>query len=199
MDYQVVLFDFDGVLSRGRFYSGTLLPDYKNVYDWLQSNIFGDKELVKRWMRNQVNSQIINELIAKKTGIDYELLNKLFRQSIIQLELDQEIISLAKSMKLAGNKIGLVTDNMDIFTEITVPHHQLDSIFDVIINSADYGILKKEENGRLFDIALNVLGNKIENSLMIDDCESTIDLFKQKGGHGFHYQNISDLKNYLQS
>lgn len=113
------------------------------------------------------------------------------------MKLDKEIKDLAESLKLSGKKIGIVTDNMDIFTQITIPNHQLETLFDIVINSADYGMLKKEDNGKLFDIALAALGENIENSLMIDDSESTIELYKQKGGHGFVYRDVAELKSFL--
>lgn len=197
MSYQTILFDFDGVLCKGRFYEKTLLPDYPEIYDWIQINVFGDKDLVQDWMRNRVTSDDINKLVTKNTGIEDEFLNKMYEESIRRMELEKEVINVAESLKLSGKKIGIVTDNMDVFTKITIPNHRLDTLFDIIINSADHGLLKKDENGKLFVIALTALERKIENSLMIDDSESTIELYKQKGGQGFMYKNPAELKSFL--
>lgn len=114
------------------------------------------------------------------------------------MELDKEVIDLVKSLNRSGKKVGLVTDNMDVFTTITVPSHKLGKLFDVIINSADYGLLKKDDHGKLFEISLEMLKEKFENSLMIDDSEATIKLYEQKGGRGFVYHNIVELKSFLQ-
>lgn len=197
MSYQAILFDFDGVLCKGRFYEKTLLPDYAEIYDWVQTNIFGNKDLVRDWMRNRVNSADINELIAKNTGIENEFLNQMYEESVRRMELEKEVINIAESLKLSGKKIGIVTGNMDIFTKITIPNHKLDKLFDVIVNSADYGILKNEDGGKLFDITLTALEEKIENSLMIDDSEAIIELYKQKGGNGFVYRSPVELKSFL--
>ena len=196
---KTLLFDFDGVLCKGRFYEKTLLPNHSEIYDWIQMNIFGNREMVRDWMRNRVNSAEINELIAKNTGIEWNFLNGLYEESIRRMKLEKEAIDLAESLKSSGKKIGIVTDNMDIFTKITIPSHQLDTLFDVIINSADHGILKKDDNGKLFDIALATLGEKIENSLMVDDSESTVELYRQKGGQGFVYKNPAELKSFLRT
>ena len=198
MSYQTILFDFDGVLCKGRFYEKTLLSNYSKTYDWIQRNIFGNKELVQKWMRNQISSAEVNRLIVENTGIGYETLDELFKESIRKMELEREIRDLAESLRSSGRKIGIVTDNMDIFTEITIPNHQLDKLFDIIINSADYGVLKKEADGKLFDIALTALGETIGDSLMIDDSEATIELYKQKGGNGFIYKSPTELKSFLQ-
>jgi len=197
MNYRAILFDFDGVLCKGRFYRETLLTNYREVYDWIQINIFSDKELIQRWMRNQIDSPEINKLIAKNTGIKYEVLGGLYQESVRKMELDKEVKELAKLLKISGKKIGIVTDNMDVFTNITISNHQLDTLFDVIVNSADHGLLKKDDNGKLFDLALDSLGESIENSLMIDDSESNIELYKQKGGRGFVYRNIEELRSFL--
>jgi len=199
MNYQTVLFDFDGVLCKGRFYEKTLFPDYREVYDWIQTNIFRDKETVQKWMRNQIDSAGINKLIAENTDVGYEKLNELYKESIRRMELEKEIIDFVKSLKQLGKKVGIVTDNMDVFTQITIPTHRLDTLFDIIINSADYGMLKKDDDGKLFDVALTALNENIESSLLIDDSETTIELYKRKGGCGFVYRDVAELKLFLQT
>lgn len=197
MNLKAILFDFDGVLCHDKFYEKTLLPEYAPVYDWLQSNIFGDKELVKKWMRNEVSTEAINRLIAENTGIGFESLTKLFEDSVRQMELNLEIMKLAEDAKLSGKKIAIVTDNMEIFSRITVPHHGLDSIFDFIINSADQGCLKKDAASELFDIVQKNLQIDYRDCLLIDDSAGNIDLFKQKGGQGHVYGGVAGLKSFL--
>jgi hypothetical protein len=46
---------------------------------------------------------------------------------------------------------------MDVFDKITVPHNTLHEVFPIIINSCNYGVLKHEENGKLFDIVMGKL------------------------------------------
>lgn len=197
MAQRAVLFDFDGVLCKSRFYEKVLLPEYRSVYDWIQSNVFADKELVQAWMRNRIDSAGINRLISEKTGIEYEKLLGMFEESVRGMAIEKQVVDLALSVKASGAKIGIVTDNMDVFTRITVTGHRLDSDFDVVINSADYGLLKKDEEGRLFDIAIAALDGDIDNSFMVDDSVSTVDLFKRKGGRGLVYREVTELKAFL--
>lgn len=195
---QAVLFDFDGVLCNERFYEKALLPNHVDVYDWIERNIFGNRGLIQKWMRNQINSIGINGLIAENTYIGYDTLNELYMESIRRMELEEEVKNLAESLKLSGKKIGIVTDNMDVFTQITIPNHKLNVLFDIIINSADYGILKQDNGGKLFDIALSVFREEIENSLLIDDSEETVELYRSKGGNGFLFKSAAGLKSFLQ-
>lgn len=70
---------------------------------------------------------------------------------------------------------------MDCFTSITISHHKLDEIFPHIINSSDYGILKQEENGKLFDIAMDKVGcREYKSTLLIDDSQTARDTFEKK-------------------
>lgn len=194
---KTVLFDFDGVLCHDRFYEKTLLPDYSEVYDWIQSNIFSDHKLVGKWMRGTVSSRDINRLIADNTGIDYKTLVELYEESVRQMQLDQNLLDLARSLKKSGTKVGIVTGNMDVFSDITVANHKLNEMFDLIVNSADYKLNKDDENGKLFDIVMKELDADIKNSLLIDDSAPTIKLFKQRGGRGHIYKNFEELKIFL--
>ncbi|MEI8061305.1 MAG: HAD family hydrolase [Candidatus Berkelbacteria bacterium] len=194
---KTVLFDFDGVLCRDRFYEKTLLPDYADVYDWIQENIFANHELVGKWMRGKVSSSDINLLIAANTGIDYKTLVTLYKESVRQMQLDQNLLDLAQLFRKSGVKVAIVTGNMDVFSQITVPNYKLNEKFDLIVNSADYKLNKDDENGKLFDIVMEELGADIKNSLLIDDSAKTINLFKRKGGQGHIYKNFEKLKIFL--
>jgi hypothetical protein len=86
---------------------------------------------------------------------------------------------------------------MDIFNEITVPEKQLDKAFPVIMNSYDYKIMKQDENGRLFDIALQGLGlSSYEGVLLIDDSPPYCDIFRGKGGEVYRYSNPEDFERW---
>ncbi|MEK7480656.1 MAG: hypothetical protein AAB604_00960, partial [Patescibacteria group bacterium] len=63
------------------------------------------------------------------------------------------------------------------------------------INSADHGYLKKDENGKLFDIAIATLGKgDFGRTLLIDDSADTIELYRGKGGNAFLYNNFEELQ-----
>lgn len=197
MGYSTILFDFDGVLCTDRFYKATLLPKYPEVYEWIKKNIFGNNEIVEQWMRSEISSIGINKLISKNTNFPSSQLNALYEESVLKMGLVSEVVKIAFLLKQSGLKIGIVTNNMDVFTRFTVPNKRLDSVFDVVVNSADHGILKKEAGGKLFDVALQKLGEKIENAVMIDDSESTVQFFEAKGGRGHLYRNPTQLQIFL--
>ncbi len=196
--HPIVLFDFDGVLCKGRFYASELLPDHAGVYGWIQRHIFGDQELVHGWMRGAIGAADINALISAHTGVAKEELDAALTRSVEAMVQEIGVLDVARAAKTAGARLGLVTDNMDVFSTITVRRHGLAKLFDVIVNSADYGLLKQDEGGALFDRTLAQFGGaRISDSVLIDDSTATIALYAAKGGHAHHYQGIDGLRAFL--
>ncbi|MFH0739963.1 MAG: HAD family hydrolase [bacterium] len=196
---KAIIFDFDGVLCHDRFYEEMLVPKHQELYDWLQENIFSNEDLFCQWMRNEVNTSDINKIIAKGTGYREKFLSIVLLESLQAIRLEEKMFGLAKSLKEVYNKkIALVTDNMDVFSEVIAKKHKLSEIFDVVVNSADHGCLKAEQNGRLFEEALKVLDEEIGECLFIDNSPRNVEAFKQKGGQGFLYNNnFEELNNFL--
>ena len=194
-----ILFDFDGVLSFDRFYTTTLKQEHPEVADWIAKNIFeNNKELVRQWMRGDISSAQINQDIAEQTGMDLPTLNQSFEESVEQISLDEDLVALIQKIREQDISVGLVTDNMDVFSEIVVGHLNLNQKFDTVLSSSEYGFLKKEQNGKLFDIALEKLGETdISQSLMVDNQPEVIELYKQKGGQGYVYKNFHEFEDWI--
>lgn len=194
---RAVLFDFHHVLSHDHFYESTLLPDYKEVSEWISQNIFSDQELIRHWMRGKTTWRVLHDRITDATGMDRVLLDRLFVESVKQMKIETEMIELAQELKRAGHKLAIVTDNMDIFSEVTVPHQKFDLLFDVIFNSADHGLLKQDEHGKLFQCVADVLGVPIEQSIFIDDSKNNTDLFIELGGQAILHTDPRSTRNQL--
>ncbi|MFH1315598.1 MAG: HAD family hydrolase [Candidatus Uhrbacteria bacterium] len=195
MKYQVILFDFDGVLCHDKFYEKTMLPDYQEAYDWIQKNVFRSSEVVHDWMLGKISHQQINRNIASAIDVDFEELNNLFLESVRLMSLDKELLELIAQLKNQGFKTGIVSDNMDVFSEITVKNHVLNSLFQIIKNSADTRMLKNNDNGKIFDLTLEELGESdYSRAIMIDDSKGTVELFQSKGGCGILYTDLNNLK-----
>jgi FMN phosphatase YigB (HAD superfamily) len=197
--YRVVLFDFDGVLSRGYFYSG-LKKDAPLVYNFIEENVFGSLSgKMDQWMKGQLTWVQINQLIAQETEFDEQKLYEHLVGSIRRMKIEQRLLELSSQLQEKGVKVGLVTDNMDIFNEVTIQHHKLAEFFPVIINSCDYGLLKHEKEGELFEIALEKLQhNSFEEALLIDDSQRIVQVFQNKGGSIYTYINYEQFEPWAQ-
>jgi FMN phosphatase YigB (HAD superfamily) len=185
--YEAVLFDFDGVLCHDRFYDLSLRPGYGELCDWISEHVFrkpDDEDLIRRWMRGKIGYKDINRIIADARRVESAWLDLELLESVRLMKLDERMLGLAREQKTAGKKIGIVTDNMDVFSLITVPDKKLASVFDFIANSSDHGCLKCDEGGRLFDVALAGLGITAEKAVLLDDSAGSIEAFQRKGGNG---------------
>ena len=130
-----------------------------------------------------MTSNDVNRFICANTKIDFEELSSLFTESVKNMSIDKRLVTLAKKLTLNRVKVAIVTDNMDVFSSITIKNHNLDKVFPVIVNSCEYGVLKSEANGKLFDITLDKLGvNNYKNALLIDDSSKSRSMFESKGG-----------------
>jgi len=201
-EISVVFLDFDGVLCTDRFYT-TLMPEYPQALEWIGEHIFSGEKYCDRWMRGEFTYRDINRIISDSTGIYPEVLNELLVSSVRQMKINRALIQFAEKLKKKAIKTALVTNNMDVFNEITVPEKHLDKTFPVIVNSCDFKIMKQDENGRLFDIALHRLGlSSYEGVLLVDDSVTYCDIFKEKGGMVYQYSDQqtfeSWVNNYIQ-
>jgi len=69
--------------------------------------------------------------------------------------------------------------------------------FDVIVNSADHGLLKQDQEGELFKKAISMIGESLENSLLIDDSHGNTELYKKLGGESFQYKDFNSLEKFI--
>lgn len=199
MKYKAVLFDFDGVLSTDRFYVNSqytrLLSEHPQTWDFIQKNIFQNSNIPDRWMRNELTMYDVNAFISDQTGIQRTLLSQILLESVANMQFEQRLIRLALDLKSQQTLIGIVTNNMDVFNKVTLP--RLCDVFPVILNSADYGLLKHEQGGKLFDIAIETLSrNPPDYSavLLIDDSALARSTFQAKGGNTYAFTTYQDFE-----
>ena len=188
MKYKYLIFDFDGVLCSDFLYNNLSLT-HPEVFEFINSDIFRRGSVIlDSWMRGECSYLDVNRYICDHTSICLEMLNNLFEEGVKTMRLNRDLLKLLPSFQDAGYKLGLVTNNMDIFSKITVPYNKLSNLFPTIVNSADHQMLKQDANGRLFLIALEQMGAKdTKQALLVDDSRSAISAFSSLGGATYHY------------
>ncbi len=198
MAYKTIIFDFDGVLCRDYFYTN-LKASHPAVSDFINTRVFAKgSDVADKWMRGELTADDVNKFISDNTNINFDMLSNLFTESVHAMKVDNRLLELAKTVLLEGGKIALVTNNMDVFNEITIKKHNLDKIFPVIVNSCDYGIMKHDEDGRLFDIAMEKLGvSNYNGALLIDDSSKARIAFEGKGGATFPFENYEQFEPWM--
>ena len=114
------------------------------------------------------------------------------------LAFNQAVWDFAVAQKEEGRKTALVTANMDVFSTIVVPAHNLEKVFDIILNTFDYKELRKE---RLWPVAFERLDAEIgyHNSLLIEDGEQEPTKFRELGGWAYQYHNDEQFEAWLKA
>jgi len=188
-----VVFDFHKTLCSEPYFLPLGLPFVDSVGEL----VFGgnSEKWADPWMRGDLSSDDIAEYLSQHcTYKRTEILNGL-RQGCANMHFNPGVWQFAQAQKRSGRKTVLATANMDVFTEVIVPSHSLQTVFDVIMNTADIGTLEKEV---LWQQALHELrdGASFSNSLLIDDSAPMVSLFAELGGAAYQYVGDDELRRW---
>lgn len=180
-----VIFDFAGTLCSEGYFKSLESKYYHAAGDL----IFGKNSAkwCDPWCAGELSSRDIADYLSTVWPLTSGQILQGLREGCSRMNFNQSVWQFALRQREAGLKLALVTINMDVFTEVVVPSHGLDQVFDVIINSSDYHEMSKEV---LFRKAFERLGTDefgFHNSLLIDDNERNVNRFRELGGQAFHY------------
>lgn len=192
----MVLFDFDGVLSKSRFY--TTIKDNK-LKEKVRNKIFSKDywPIVSDWMRGKLSYQQIHRDIAPELNIQSQLLDQELINSAKLVKIDKNLVRFALELKKNHVKTAIFTDNMDVFDQIIVKHNNLDRLFDLIISSSAYGALKTDNSGELLKKVIKEQDLRPEEVLLVDDSENIGKIMKSIGGSFYLFsigKNAADLE-----
>lgn len=196
MKYKAVFWDFDGVWSKDFFYK-SFTKDYPQVWNFIQTKVWGPggDGKVDKWMRAELNTNDINMFISHGTGMDFNVLNKKFLDDVALMEIEMRHIPIVRELKKKGVKVGMISNNMDVFDTITRPRLKLDELFDGKVFSS-FAYKKMKANG-LFEIAMQSMENtSFSNTLLIDDSVRARTAFENKGGQTYAYTTFEDFQTW---
>ena len=189
-----IVFDFARTLCSDPYFR-SLGPVFLEI---VSERIFGQssEQWADPWMRGEISSHEVAAYLSGLSGLSKEAILDGLHDGCRTLRFNPAAWEFAKAQKRAGRKTVLATANMEVFTEVVVPSHSLSSIFDVIVNTSDFGTLEKEV---LWQEAFRRLGNGItfSNSLLIDDNPRMVSMFTDMGGVAHQYTNDSEFHDWL--
>ena len=158
--------------------------------------IFRDAAVMDAWLCGRLRLGDLADRLASAINRPHVEVLDFLRQGCTHLALNPVTHALARRIRHSSLKSALVTVNGDVFTDLIVHDQQLDSLFDVIVNSADAGQCDKS---RLWPLAFRALGREIgyHNSLLIEDNATQIALFRDLGGVAYQYDGDTALAAWL--
>jgi len=189
-----VIFDFDGTLCFGRYYE--LLG--KDTLDAIGELVFGDNSIrwADPWMKGDLTSHDVASYLSEHLPESEEEILLALRRGCSNMTFNSVVYDFALQQCQAGRKTALVTANMDVFTEIVVPAHGLDTLFDVVLNTADHRTLDKSI---LWRKAFSTFGpeHSFSSALLIEDNPRFVSLFESLGGKAYQYEEDSAFLAWL--
>lgn len=187
-ELSLILFDFNNVLSKDQFYS-TLRQSHPDEYKKITQILFSSESypLVSRWMRGEMSYKEIHQLLSQKVGLPAYVLNKALIDSVKKMTLNELLFDFSQNMRACGVKIAILTDNMDVFDKVYIPHVSLNKKFDGIFSSSSFNKLKLDKNAELIFEAISSMQAEPKNTLFIDDCFENGNILKKAGGIFYHY------------
>jgi len=190
-----VVFDFDGTLSFGRYFE----PLGSACIEAIGDLVFGSNSgrWADPWMAGRLTSRDIASYLSRHLPESEEDILSALRQGCSNMPLNPVVYDFALRQRKAGRKTALVTANMDIFTEVVVPAHDLDAVFDLVLNTADHRTLDKSI---LWRKAFDAFGpeHSFAASVLIEDSPKMVNLFESLGGHAHRYQGDQVLQAWLE-
>lgn len=191
----IIFCDFDGVLCHDRFWRSLSPNQLEKVQEYLFKN---NLELLNDWMRGKYSAEEINQKVSENTDIPYDLLWDVFVSDRKQMSVSSD--ALEKLNRLRGRyTVILLTSNMDCFTRFTKPEAELEKYFDHISNSFEEGILKTDDNGRIFLQFAEKHKVPIQSCYVIDDSKNVNEIFSKLGGIACLVTKEQDILYHLEN
>ena len=207
MTYKALFIDWDGTLSRSRFWERWKnSPEDNAKYHRLQDALFIDKAgklLIKDWMMGLRSYNDILTYASRVTAIPYENLANELQYSAENMKfLDENALGLIQLLRAKGLKVLIASDNMDTFRNWTVPALGLEALFDGILVSDTRGAMKSHISPDGFSVFfhpyLSQQAIKADETVLIDDSLNT-KVVERIGINFLHVNESASLTDHLQN
>jgi HAD superfamily hydrolase (TIGR01509 family) len=186
---KLLLVDFDGVMSNGRFYAAPA-DDESALGAQAVGHIFtaDNATLLNDWMRGSISYRQLHKQVAAQVGLDANALDQLLEASVKRMPLNTRMLDYIATLRKRGVTVSLFTNNMDIFDTVSRAHHQLDNHFDHIYSSSEQGQLKLEDEA-LLRKALREAGVSKAQTAFVDDSSASYEAATSYGIQTFLYDD----------
>lgn len=208
MNYEAIFVDWGGTLSNSRFWERWKDdPEYSERYARIQSALFesaAGKSLVRDWMTGFKNRNHALTYLNEHEGLPVDELEDELRYSAQNMKLiEPDVLSTIRSLRDMGKMVVIATDNMDTFSDWTVPALKLDEHFDDILTSSSLRVTKTTmssmyNRSTFFYGYLNEMGIAPENSLLIDD-SLDVKCVQSTGMDFLHVTDLQPLSHHLEA
>ena len=188
-----VIFDWGGVLiddpTPGLMqYCAQALTVSKDDYIKAHSKFAGDFE------KNLINEDTFWERICSELGVSKPKVHSLWAYAFKAAYVPRkDVFSVAARLRQNGYRTALLSNTEAVAMQY---FYQLQyNMFDVLVFSCAEGTRKPEK--KIYELTIQRLGSRPEQSVFIDDKPEYIDGAKEAGLNTILFENINQLKNAL--
>jgi HAD superfamily hydrolase (TIGR01509 family) len=193
---KTLIFDFNDTLSPSNFIE--TIRKYEDQIGF-NAEIFVKTYINAGLLDTLLSGGYKNEVAFWKdvsilTKTNLQILLKI-RQDIAESKIvDSRMLLLIRKLR-RNNKTALLTDNVLETFDYLVEKFALNEYFDVIANSARYGLLKS--NPEFYIKVLEQLNVKPQDSFLIDDYQGNLNVASSLGLRTILYTGLDDLESKL--
>lgn len=185
MKIKVVFIDWYQTLSSNRFFDS--IQSDEDTLNALQTALFIDnKAILKDWMHGKISkNDVITLMHQSNPNYSETFILNIMQHSCRNMHFDSPLfLPLIKKLRQNGKRVVIATDNMDTFSDFTVPALKLNEIFDHILSSNELGYMKDDildDKMMFFNEYLQKNNIRPEEAILIDDSVKTTALCQNYG------------------
>lgn len=174
----VVFVDWFATLSNGKFWKGLGQEKYDVIQSMFQHP---NTEFMDGWMRGSMNSEEACVELAEKLGLPVHAIFDELVKSCAEEVLSASARDALQKLRRTHRAV-LVSDGMDCFRRFVVPALGLEEVFDQVVVSAEKKLLKRDNNGEIFEQLAKQHGVLVSDCHLVDDSEIVCGVFEKLGG-----------------
>jgi len=192
----LIVVDYGMTLSSALYFRRAP-PDCPQWVQVVEEAVFGS-EWFERWMVGEACARDTAAYLATRLPLSPAAVEAQMRAGCRGLALNRGVVAFVRKGRARGRKTALVTANIDLFTQVIVPDQGLEGLFDVIVNSYEYGSTDKV---RLWVAAFRQLGSGhgYGTSFLLEDSVQNVARFVALGGRGHCYRGDDELESWLET
>lgn len=183
----VLFIDFYQTLTTDSYWDDLDGNTQQNVERYLKIE---NRELFFRWMRGYYSDKEVHKILAKELGYQRNTLWSGFITGCKSVSVDEKACLALRNLSPSTNLV-LATDNFGCFNKYVIPNTDITDVFDHVYNSFNYGGIKTDNNGEMFQDIANDINCPIESAILLDDQAAVCETFRSLGGSAIQIAELS--------
>lgn len=192
---RAVIFDWGGVLMRTEDHTPRARwDDQLGLKRGQVERVVHGIDAWREAQRGEIGLALYREAVGNELGLSDEDVTTLLADFYSGDRLNEEAVALIRELRERGVLIGLLSNNTPDLPD-TMRDLAVDTLFDVVVISAEIGVMKPDPAPYL--AVLEELGVQAEDALFIDDFPENIEGAEALGMTTLYYTPETDLRKII--